>query len=156
MWLINRYFYTVYVHLGFVSKLHLYTHTHKHKSTTTYCRMSLISGASWRQCIWKPGAKRPLRGGGNPTDPSPSRRSFPRMLKEKNHQQTSPKRALEMCVVGGCHLLAPGTSPPWGTSPRLLGQAFPPFSWQPGSEFCLPCARAFCISMDISEWHYFI
>lgn len=76
--------------------------------------------------------------------------------RERWKKKNQPKYALEMCLVGGCHLLAPGTSPRRGTSPRLLGQVFPPFSWHPASEFCLPCARAFRKAMHISEWHYFI
>lgn len=106
------------------------SHTHTHTSTTTYLRVFLLSGTNWRQHIWQPGGVRPQVWGH--CEEKETQRSFPparEVSRERwgKKNQTNPKRALEMCVVGGCHLLAPGTSPRRGTGPPLLGEGFSSF-----------------------------
>lgn len=125
------------MHLGFVPEPHLYTCTHKHKSPTTFCRVFLLSGANWRQRIWKPGAKRPLRREENLRELFPSPRSFPRTLKGKKIIKAAQNVPWKCALWAAATYWHRGRARGGRTSPRLLGQVFPSFSWHPGSEFSL-------------------
>lgn len=86
-----------------------------------------------------------------------TRRSFPPAREVSRDGGPPPKkRAGKTCVVGGCHLVAPGDEPEAGDEPAAPGAGFSSFRRPRVRIFCLRCARAFRKTMRISEWHYLI
>lgn len=162
MWLTHRSFYTVYVHVGFVSKLHLYTrslsHTHtrvpQHISGCSYYQVPTEGSIFDSQVVWglrcEAIAKRR-----KPNGAFPQPEKFPANAGKKKTKpiQNAPWKCALRAAATYWHR---GRARGGGPVPRFWEKVFPPFSWDLGSEFCLPCARAFRKAMHISEWHYFI
>lgn len=140
------------MHLGFVSRSHLYTCTHTNTRAPQH-----FAGCSCHQA---------------PAEGSVSENQVLRgHCKEKETRQLSPTREVSRERWKRKKSTKPAQNMPWKcalwaaatywhrgrarggrTSPRLLGQVFPTFSWHPGSEFCLPCVRVFCKTIHISIW----